>query len=121
MIAGPPGAGPDSGAGPQFASRCTGHARPAGDPAPPGTPAPPGSPVATLVGAGDIAQCGSGGPSVSKAEASADILDGIPRNPLTAVFTAGDNAYDVGSAARVQVLLRPDLGSPQGPDAAGAR
>jgi hypothetical protein len=84
-----------------------------GTPATPGTPnppAPPGSPVATRVGAGDIAQCGSGGPSASKAEASADVLDGIPRDPLTKVFTAGDNAYDVGSAAQFSSCYDPTWG-----------
>jgi hypothetical protein len=88
------------------------HLSPPGSPGTPapGTPAPSGSPVATLVGAGDIAQCGSGGPSVSKAEASADILDGIPRSPLTAVFTAGDNAYDKGSAAQFASCYEPTWG-----------
>jgi hypothetical protein len=78
----------------------------------PGVSAPPGSPspVAMLVGAGDIAQCGSGGPSVSKAEASADLLDGIPRDPATVVFTAGDNAYDVGSAAQFKTCYDPTWG-----------
>ena len=43
-----------------------------------------------LVGAGDIASCGS-----STDEATAALIDGIPGT----VFVAGDNAYDTGSAA----------------------
>ena len=43
----------------------------------------------TLVGAGDIAVCSSGGD-----EATAKLLDAIPGT----VFTAGDNAYENGSA-----------------------
>jgi hypothetical protein len=91
------------------------HTSPPGTPGvpAPGTPtppSPPGSPVATLVGAGDIAQCGSGGPSASKAEASAKVLDQIPRNSLTKVFTAGDNAYDVGSATQFNSCYDPTWG-----------
>jgi hypothetical protein len=47
-----------------------------------------------FVGAGDIADCNSGGPAVSKAEATAKLLDGIAGT----VFTAGDNAYNAGTA-----------------------
>jgi hypothetical protein len=110
IIAGPPG--PDPVFEPAHNSSPPGTpGTPApGAPAPPGTPAPPGSPVATLVGAGDIAQCGSGGPAASKAEASAKVLDGIPRNSLTTVFTAGDNAYDVGSAAQFNSCYDPTWG-----------
>ncbi|GJL79850.1 MAG: hypothetical protein NPINA01_28390 [Nitrospinaceae bacterium] len=51
----------------------------------------------TLVGAGDIADDGSitGGP-----EATAQIIDNVVANdPGAIVFTAGDNAYDNGTAA----------------------
>lgn len=52
-------------------------------------PPPPGT-TNVLVGAGDIADCGSNGD-----EATAALLDGIDGT----VFTAGDNAYEDGSAA----------------------
>src|SRR3990170_3395271 len=52
--------------------------------------AAPTMPPVVLVGAGDIASCGASGD-----EATADLLDGIAGT----VFTAGDNAYDGGSAA----------------------
>jgi len=51
-------------------------------------PPPPGT-TNVLVGAGDIADCGSSGD-----EATAVLLDGISGT----VFTAGDNAYEDGSA-----------------------
>jgi hypothetical protein len=51
-------------------------------------PSPPVEPDAVLVGAGDIAMCGSPG-----VEATAALLDNIPGT----VFTAGDNAYPNGS------------------------
>jgi hypothetical protein len=84
---------------------------PPGVPAPgtPGTPAPPGSPVATLVGAGDIAQC-SGGALNSKANATAKLLDGIPRDPSTTVFTTGDNVYETGSASDFANCYNPTWG-----------
>lgn len=53
-----------------------------------GLRAQPASPV--LVGAGDIARCGS-----DKAEATAKLLDKIEGN----VFTVGDNAYANGTAS----------------------
>jgi acid phosphatase type 7 len=53
-------------------------------PTPP--PPPPGTPV--LVGAGDIAECGSTGD-----DATAAVLDNIAGT----VFTLGDNAYQIGS------------------------
>jgi hypothetical protein len=55
----------------------------------------------TLVGAGDIADCGSPG-----AEATAALLDTIEGT----VFTAGDNAYDDGSAADFQNCYEPSWG-----------
>jgi acid phosphatase type 7 len=106
ILAGP--AGPD----PVFEPA---HNSPPGTPAPgvpvpPGTPAPPGSPVATLVGAGDIAQCGSGGPLVTKAQQTAKLLDNIPRDPSTAVFTTGDNVYESGTAAQYSNCYDPTWG-----------
>ena len=92
-------------------------------PGPPGTPAPPapgpGTPaptvpadtrVATLVGAGDIAQCGSGGPAASRAEATARLLDAIPRDPSTVVFTTGDNVYNSGTATEFTNCYGPTWG-----------
>ncbi|HET9773083.1 MAG TPA: metallophosphoesterase [Acidimicrobiia bacterium] len=93
-------------------------------PGPPGTPAPPGTTpttapppgpgpdtrVATLVGAGDIASCGSGGPSASKAEATAKVLDTIPRDPSTVVWTAGDNVYNSGSPTEFATCYGPTWG-----------
>lgn len=55
----------------------------------------------TLVGAGDIADCGSNGD-----EATADILDSIPG----IVFTAGDNAYPYGSADDFTSCYGPSWG-----------
>ena len=56
--------------------------------APPPPPPPPGTPV--LVGAGDIAECGSTGD-----DATAAVLDGIEGT----VFTLGDNAYQSGTTS----------------------
>ena len=55
-----------------------------------------GDPV--LVGAGDIASCGSPGD-----ETTATILDGIPGT----VFTAGDNAYDYGTTREFRRCYDP--------------
>ena len=57
--------------------------------------------TATLVGAGDIADCGSPG-----AEATAALLDSIPGT----VFTTGDNAYEDGTAAEFQDCYDPTWG-----------
>jgi hypothetical protein len=54
-----------------------------------------------LVGAGDIASCSSGGDEITAA-----LLDGIPGT----VFTAGDNAYDVGSASQFANCYNPTWG-----------
>lgn len=85
------------------------------------TASPPGDPV--LVGAGDIASCDLDGD-----EATARLLDGIPGT----VFTAGDNAYENGTAkdfadcygptwGRHKDRTRPAAGNHeyQTPDAAG--
>ena len=69
-------------------------------PSPPPQPPPP--PVtAVLVGAGDIAVCGSLG-----TQATATLLDGIEGT----VFTAGDNAYFQGSADDFQRCYEPTWG-----------
>ncbi|HEY7685185.1 MAG TPA: invasin domain 3-containing protein, partial [Gemmatimonadales bacterium] len=54
-----------------------------------------------LVGAGDIAVCGS-----SRDEATAALLDNIPGT----VFTAGDNAYPDGSATNFSQCYEPSWG-----------
>ena len=63
--------------------------------------AAPTMPPVVLVGAGDIASCGSSGD-----EATADLLDGIDGT----VFTAGDNAYDRGTAAEFADCYDPTWG-----------
>jgi acid phosphatase type 7 len=70
-----------------------------GPPPPPPPPPPPGNHV--LVGAGDIAVCGS----VATAQTAAllDRIDGT-------VFTAGDNAYFQGSAANYRDCYEPTWG-----------
>ena len=56
---------------------------------------------AVMVGAGDIAEC------LSPADnATAKLLDGIPGT----VFTAGDNAYDEGTAAQFAYCYGPTWG-----------
>ena len=74
------------------------------------TSGPGAGPVATLIGAGDIAACGSAGPSSSGAAATVKLLDAVPRSPLTAVFTAGDNAYDSGSPTEFANCFGPTWG-----------
>jgi len=66
-----------------------------------GSPGPTsiGDPV--LVGAGDIATCGLDGD-----QATAELIDGIPGT----VFTAGDNAYERGSAAEFRACYEPTWG-----------
>ncbi|MCA1560904.1 MAG: metallophosphoesterase [Acidobacteria bacterium] len=73
-----------------------------GSPGGPSRPPPPPPPVtAILVGAGDIAVCGSAG-----TEATAALLDGIDGT----VFTAGDNAYFQGSADDFRRCYDPTWG-----------
>ena len=72
-------------------------------PTPPGTldaPEPPMSPE-TLVGAGDIAICGSAG-----AEQTARLLDRMPGT----VFTAGDNTYPSGTTQSFAECYGPTWG-----------
>jgi acid phosphatase type 7 len=70
-------------------------------PPPPPPPPPPPSENHVLVGAGDIAVCGS----VATAQTAAllDRIDGT-------VFTAGDNAYFQGSAANYRDCYEPTWG-----------
>jgi hypothetical protein len=63
------------------------------------TASPSGDPV--LVGAGDIASCGLDGD-----EATAGLIDDIPGT----VFTAGDNAYESGSADEFVNCYEPTWG-----------
>jgi hypothetical protein len=79
-------------------------------PVAPGVPTTPATPGATLVGAGDIAQCGSGGALVTKAQATAKLLDAIPRDPSTVVFNTGDNVYESGSASEYANCYNPTWG-----------
>ena len=80
-----------------------------GTPAPTPTTPPPSPPVATLVGAGDIAQC-SGPASSSKAAATAALLDSIARDPSTVVFTTGDNVYSSGTVSEFSNCYGPTWG-----------
>ncbi|MDQ3880100.1 MAG: DNRLRE domain-containing protein [Chloroflexota bacterium] len=73
-------------------------ASPSATPTP--TPTPSIAPT-TLVGAGDIASCSSSGD-----EATAKLLDGISGT----VFTAGDNAYESGSAQQYADCYAPSWG-----------
>ena len=66
-------------------------------------PSPPG-PTNVLVGAGDIAVCGSSGD-----EATANLLDGISGT----VFTAGDNVYPDGAATDFSACYAPSWGRHQ--------
>ena len=63
------------------------------------TPIPNNDPV--LVGAGDIARCGSDGD-----EATAALLDSI----LGTVYTTGDNAYEDGTVAEFTNCYDPSWG-----------
>ena len=77
---------------------------PAGPPGPPGIgvrPSPPPGETAVLVGAGDIASCKS-----VHDEQTAKLVEAIPG----IVFTAGDNAYQVGSGAEFKKCYDPSWG-----------
>lgn len=73
----------------------------AAQPSPPSPPAPTG----VLVGAGDIARCGTPG-----AELTARLLDRLPG----ALFTAGDNAYVSGTAEEFRQCYDPTWGRHRG-------
>ena len=64
-------------------------------------PPPPPAGSAVLVGAGDIARCTS-----TKDEETAELINAIQGT----VFTAGDNVYDVGSAAEFANCYDPSWG-----------
>jgi hypothetical protein len=67
-----------------------------------GEPPPPPPPTTeVLVGAGDIATCGS-----NEDEATAKLLDGIEGT----VFTAGDNAYETGTLDEYNTCYNPTWG-----------
>ena len=73
-------------------------------PTPAPTPAPPptgGGGEAVLVGAGDIAGCGTNGD-----EATANLLDNIPGT----VFTLGDSVYEDGTAQQFADCYNPSWG-----------
>jgi acid phosphatase type 7 len=95
-----PSASPSSSSSPSQAPGPSGSARVETD-TPSATPlaSPTGDPV--LVGAGDIAQCGS-----DDDEATAALLDGIAGT----VFTAGDNAYESGTAEQFRDCYEPSWG-----------
>jgi acid phosphatase type 7 len=81
-------------------ARCSNPGAPSSDPPP--SPSPPIDPGPfVLVGAGDIAICGSPGP-----QATATLLDGIPGT----VFTAGDNTYPSGRMSEFQQCYEPTWG-----------
>jgi calcineurin-like phosphoesterase family protein len=70
-----------------------------------GTPLPaasPAEPTVTLVGAGDIASCG-----LDSDAATAALVERIPGT----VFTAGDNAYESGTADEFATCFEPTWGA----------
>src|ERR1700722_5773158 len=67
-----------------------------------GPPAQPAGADPILVGAGDIADCAD----ISGAKATAKLLDEIPGT----VFTAGDNAYEGGTAQQFAKCYDPTWG-----------
>jgi hypothetical protein len=85
-----------------LAAACGGSSTP-GPTQPP--PPPPPVTIGTLVGAGDIALCGSRGTT-----GTADLLDFIDGT----VFTAGDNAYLQGTAAQYAQCYDPTWGRHKG-------
>lgn len=75
-------------------------------PKPTRTPSPsPTPPPVILVGAGDIAECGSDGD-----EATAALLEAILEADPGTVFTAGDNVYERGTAAEFADCYAPTWG-----------
>ena len=72
----------------------------------PATPPLTGDEPAVLVGAGDIAECGTEGD-----EATAALIDGvIAEHPDAVVFTSGDNAYDGGLPEEFDECYEPSWG-----------
>jgi hypothetical protein len=92
-----PGPSPTPGSSPT-APASSGSASPGATPAP--TVAASDAP-AILVGAGDIASCGSAGD-----EATADLLESIAGT----IFTAGDNVYDAGTGWEFENCYGPTWG-----------
>ena len=81
-------------------------ATPTPGPTPTPTPIPTPVPDPILVGAGDIALCGSSGD-----EATAQLLDAIfSGGAYGNVFTAGDNAYNSGTASEFADCYEPSWG-----------
>ena len=70
---------------------------------PVGAPGPVAAAPAVLVGAGDIALCGT---HLANAEATARLLDGMPGT----VFTAGDNTQDRGTLQEFRECFEPTWG-----------
>ncbi len=98
------GASPSaSSASPSPVASASPGAAPDPDPSVTATPAPTLDPGAdpTFVGAGDIADCTSGGD-----DATARLLDGIEGQ----VFTAGDNVYDSASTETLRDCYGPTWG-----------
>src|SRR5687767_1172768 len=85
--------------------------KPSDRPGPGPGPGPSGPPpvliqgTGVLIGAGDIAACGS--PGTEGTAALLDMLDGT-------IFTAGDNAYFQGTAAQYQNCYDPTWGRHKG-------
>ncbi len=70
---------------------------------PPGPPDPPDPPAGEiLIGAGDIARCNDNGD-----DETAALID---QDPAATVFTAGDNAYESGTAAEFANCYDPSWG-----------
>ena len=79
---------------------------PTSGPTPTPTPVPPPVSDPILVGAGDIALCGSSGD-----EATGQLLDAIFAGGANGnVFTAGDNAYNSGTASEFADCYEPTWG-----------
>jgi 3',5'-cyclic AMP phosphodiesterase CpdA len=86
-----------------LATAACGDSHPPGPTGPP--PPPPPVQIGVLVGAGDIAVCGSRG--TEGTAALLDLVDGT-------VFTAGDNAYFQGTAAQYNQCYDPTWGRHKG-------
>jgi hypothetical protein len=71
--------------------------------------APPSGTAPILIGAGDIAACGTA--EQARANATAAVIDGYPD---ATVFTAGDNAYPNGRAIDYQNCYEPTWGRLKG-------
>ena len=71
----------------------------------------PSASAAIFIGAGDIAQCGTKAASLSKAEATAKLLDAeVAANPGAVVYTIGDNVYQDGTVAESMYCYEPTWG-----------